>query len=111
MLVCKTAMYTRQAHHNRFLLEGIKVSGLIRTEKDFIGEKAIPENAYYGIQTMRAVENFPITGVPIEKELITALAAVKKSRRRCQHGLEDASSADRQCHHYRCGRSHARQAS
>ncbi|MCM3785191.1 aspartate ammonia-lyase [Neobacillus mesonae] len=55
------------------------MSGLIRIEKDFIGEKSIPADAYYGIQTMRAVENFPITGVPIEKELITALAAVKKA--------------------------------
>lgn len=79
MLAFKEEMNTRQAHHNRFLLEGIKVSGLIRIEKDFIGEKSIPADAYYGIQTMRAVENFPITGVPIEKELITALAAVKKA--------------------------------
>lgn len=50
-----------------------------RTEKDFIGEKEIPAYAYYGIQTVRAVENFPITGVPVHRELITALAAVKKA--------------------------------
>lgn len=66
-------------YHNSFLLEGTFVSESVRIERDFIGEKSIPASAYYGIQTMRAVDNFPITGVPIEKELIFALAAVKKA--------------------------------
>jgi aspartate ammonia-lyase len=50
-----------------------------RIEKDFLGEKNVPVEAYYGIQTLRAVENFPITGVPIHRELIIALAEVKKA--------------------------------
>ncbi|MCY9667445.1 aspartate ammonia-lyase [Paenibacillus alginolyticus] len=50
-----------------------------RIEKDFIGEKQVPTQAYYGIQTMRALENFPITGVKIHAELITALAEVKRA--------------------------------
>ncbi|WNR46118.1 aspartate ammonia-lyase [Paenibacillus roseipurpureus] len=50
-----------------------------RVEKDFIGEKQVPADAYYGIQTMRAVENFPISGVKIHAELITALAEVKQA--------------------------------
>ncbi|WP_044642565.1 aspartate ammonia-lyase [Risungbinella massiliensis] len=50
-----------------------------RTEKDFLGEKNIPTNAYYGIQTLRAVENFPITGYKIHEEMIKALAVVKKA--------------------------------
>ncbi|CAM3917339.1 aspartate ammonia-lyase [Cohnella lubricantis] len=50
-----------------------------RVEKDFLGEKQVPEDAYYGIQTLRAVENFPITGVPVHPELIWALAHVKKA--------------------------------
>ena len=33
-----------------------------RVEKDFLGTKKVPVDAYYGIQTLRAVENFPITG-------------------------------------------------
>ena len=49
-----------------------------RIEKDFIGEKQVPSQAYYGIQTMRALENFPITGVKIHAELITALAEVRE---------------------------------
>ncbi|WP_240344008.1 aspartate ammonia-lyase [Paenibacillus sp. SYP-B3998] len=50
-----------------------------RIEKDFLGEKQVPSEAYYGIQTIRAIENFPITGVTIHTELITALAEVKKA--------------------------------
>src|SRR5690606_11701887 len=50
-----------------------------RIEKDFLGEKEVPVDAYYGIQTLRAVENFPITGYRIDKELIVAIAMVKKA--------------------------------
>src|SRR4051794_38446411 len=50
-----------------------------RIEKDFLGEKEIPEAVYYGIQTIRAVENFPITGYRIHDDLIKALAMVKKA--------------------------------
>nr|WP_106778827.1 aspartate ammonia-lyase [Lysinibacillus timonensis] len=50
-----------------------------RIEKDFLGEKEIPVNAYYGVQTMRATENFPITGYRIHPELIKALGIVKKA--------------------------------
>jgi aspartate ammonia-lyase len=50
-----------------------------RIEKDFLGEKEVPVNAYYGVQTMRAVENFPITGYRIHEALIVAMAMVKKA--------------------------------
>ncbi len=50
-----------------------------RIEKDFLGEKEIPFNAYYGVQTIRATENFPITGYRIHPELIKALGMVKKA--------------------------------
>lgn len=50
-----------------------------RTERDLLGEKQVPSEAYYGIQTMRAVENFPITGYPPHRELIRSLAIVKKA--------------------------------
>ena len=51
-----------------------------RTEHDFLGERAIPATAYYGIQTLRAMENFNITGIPIKSEplFVQALAYVKK---------------------------------
>lgn len=50
-----------------------------RIEKDFLGEKQIIKDAYYGIQTLRASENFPITGYRIHEEMIKALGIVKKS--------------------------------
>ena len=50
-----------------------------RIEKDFLGEREIPEEVYYGIQTLRATENFPITGYKIQPELIRALGIVKKA--------------------------------
>lgn len=51
----------------------------MRTERDSLGQKDIPDSAYYGIQTARAAENFPITGVPIHQELLAALAYIKKA--------------------------------
>ncbi len=52
-----------------------------RTEKDFLGEKRIPKDAYYGIQTLRAKENFDITSTSISlfPTFIKSLAKVKKA--------------------------------
>lgn len=52
-----------------------------RLEHDFLGERLLPADTYYGIQTYRAIENFNISGVPIASfpELIRALAQVKKA--------------------------------
>ena len=50
-----------------------------RMEKDLLGEKEIPANAYYGVQTARALENFQLSGVPINHYpgFIEAWAIVK----------------------------------
>jgi fumarate hydratase, class II len=48
-----------------------------RTEKDSMGEVRVPASAKWRAQTQRAVENFPISGQPIERELIGALASMK----------------------------------
>jgi aspartate ammonia-lyase len=52
-----------------------------RTEHDSLGEREIPNNAYYGVQTVRAIENFPISGVPLRNfaHFVNALAYVKKA--------------------------------
>lgn len=50
-----------------------------RSEKDLIGERQIPSSAYYGIQTIRAKENFNITGNVVHSEMIIAIAIVKKA--------------------------------
>jgi len=51
-----------------------------RIEHDFLGEKEIPQDVYYGIQTLRAIENFHITGIPLKVEpmFVQALGYVKK---------------------------------
>ena len=51
----------------------------VREEKDFLGTKTLPANAYYGIHSVRAAENYNFCGYPIHSELITALAMVKKA--------------------------------
>ncbi|WP_276497585.1 aspartate ammonia-lyase [Pontibacter litorisediminis] len=52
-----------------------------RTEHDFLGEMEIPDSAYYGIQTARALDNFYITGIPVSREplFIQAFGYVKKA--------------------------------
>jgi fumarate hydratase, class II len=50
-----------------------------RTEQDSMGEMQVPADAYYGAQTQRAVENFPISGQPIPRALIKALGQIKAS--------------------------------
>jgi aspartate ammonia-lyase len=50
-----------------------------RTERDPLGEHAVPADAYYGVQTARAVENFPISGLRAHPELITATIQIKKA--------------------------------
>jgi aspartate ammonia-lyase len=46
-------------------------------ERDALGERAVPAEAYYGIQTVRAVENFPISGQRAHPALIVATTQVK----------------------------------
>jgi aspartate ammonia-lyase len=50
-----------------------------RTEKDSLGTKEIPANVYYGIQTTRAAENYPISGMRAHPTLIRAFGMVKES--------------------------------
>ena len=51
----------------------------VRIEKDELGTKEIPYEAYYGIQTLRSKENFDIVQKPISRDMIKALAIIKKS--------------------------------
>lgn len=61
----------------------------MRLEHDLLGERPVPANAYYGLQTMRAVENFPITGITLSHfpEFIRAYAMVKKACARANRSL------------------------
>src|SRR5437762_3641382 len=53
----------------------------VRIEHDLLGDRAVPADAYYGIHTLRALENFAITGMPISHypDLVNALACVKQA--------------------------------
>lgn len=53
----------------------------VRHEHDLLGARAVPGTAYYGVHTLRALENFPITGTPISiyPDLVNALACVKQA--------------------------------
>ncbi len=50
-----------------------------RIEKDSLGNKEVPVDVYYGIQTLRAVENFPVSGLRVPRRFIRALALIKRS--------------------------------
>ena len=70
------------------LIEGLLSSSKLqmmrsaqRYEHDLLGERAVPAEAYYGVHTLRAIENFPISGTPISiyPDLVHALACVKEA--------------------------------
>jgi aspartate ammonia-lyase len=65
-----------------------------RTEKDSLGLKDVPGDVYYGIQTARAVENFPISGLRAHATLIRAIAMVKEAAAEANRelGLVDAET-------------------
>ncbi|KUO01682.1 aspartate ammonia-lyase [Streptomyces resistomycificus] len=62
----------------------------VRIEHDLVGDKEVPADAYYGVHTVRAVENFAITGSTIAQfpDLITALAAVKQAAAQANRDLD-----------------------
>ena len=69
-----------------------------RVEHDLLGDRDVPSHAYWGIHSLRALENYPITGTPIGTcaELIRALALVKQAaaRANCELGELDAEPGD-----------------
>jgi aspartate ammonia-lyase len=84
-----------------------------RIEHDLLGEREVPADAYYGVQTLRAVENFPITGttIAIYPELIRALAAIKQAAALANHELhllsrDRCDAIVRACEEIRAGELH-----
>jgi aspartate ammonia-lyase len=59
-----------------------------RTERDPLGEHAVPAQAYYGIQTMRALENFPISGLRAPADLVIATVLIKKAAAEANMALD-----------------------
>src|SRR5690349_23366149 len=67
-----------------------------RTEHDSMGEVQVPRDALWQAQTQRAVENFPISGTPIEPALVHAIGEVKAAAARinAELGVLDAGPAE-----------------
>jgi len=67
-----------------------------RIEKDSMGEVKVPKTAYYGAQTQRAVDNFPISGIMFSRAFIEAIGLVKQTAAEVNKelGLLDAEIAD-----------------
>ena len=67
-----------------------------RIEHDSIGTKDVPEEVYYGVQSLRAAENFRITGLNMHPEIINSLAYIKKAAAitNCEVGILDKKIAD-----------------
>jgi fumarate hydratase class II len=67
-----------------------------RIEKDSMGEVKVPKSAYYGAQTQRAVENFPVSGIGFPPKFIRALALIKHAAATINQELRllDANTAD-----------------
>ena len=84
-----------------------------RSEHDLLGNRDVPIDAYYGVHTLRALENFPITGtaISIYPDLIRALASIKLAAARANHelGLLDKKRSDviiQACEEVRAGKLH-----
>ena len=87
--------------------------GTLRTEHDLLGDLGVPNEAYFGIHTLRAIENFQIsdTNISIYADLIEALACVKQAAALANHelGLLDASRSAaivKACEEIRAGKLH-----
>ena len=85
----------------------------VRMEHDLLGERAVPADAYYGVHTLRATENFPITGTPISiyPDLIVALACVKQAAAQANRELgllepKNAEAIIAACEELRAGKLH-----
>ena len=84
-----------------------------RIEHDLLGDLAVPGSAYWGVHTLRALQNFPITGVPVSHlhEFVVALAMVKQAAARANRKLgllaaDKAEAIDRACAQIIAGQYH-----
>lgn len=82
-----------------------------RSEHDLLGNRDVPVDAYYGVHTLRALENFPITGtaISIYPDLVRALASIKLAAARANHELglldqERANAIVQACEEVRAGK-------
>ncbi|MGE5410870.1 MAG: cyclic nucleotide-binding domain-containing protein, partial [Clostridiales bacterium] len=84
-------VYRRMKQSNSRIVNALAEfkSGRTRLEHDLLGEREVPNESYYGVQTLRALENFNISGIPISQfpALIEALAMVKMAAAKANNTL------------------------
>ncbi|MDH5670263.1 MAG: lyase family protein, partial [Nitrospira sp.] len=71
-------------------------TGATRVERDTMGELAVPADAYYGVQTARAIENFPISPLRMPRSVIRGMGLIKRAAATVNHSLNllDKKAAD-----------------
>ena len=84
-----------------------------RIEHDLLGEREVPMDAYYGVHTLRALENFPISGISVSRypNMVRALACVKQACAQANHelGMLDEARTNaivKACEEVRAGKLH-----
>lgn len=63
------------------------IRGNMRMERDTMGELPVPSDAYYGVQTARAIENFPISSLRMPRAMIRAMGLIKRAAAEVNHSL------------------------
>jgi len=114
MQLSKVISKRMRSSNTRFVNLGTQyVSGATRTEHDLLGNKEVPNEVFYGVQTLRALENFDITGVPLNfyPDIVRAFAMVKQAAVRANLALglldEDLAAAiDEACTNILNGKYH-----
>ncbi|OQY02888.1 MAG: aspartate ammonia-lyase [Bacteroidetes bacterium 4572_117] len=114
MQLTKVIRKRMRSSNTRFVSLGTQyISGEKRVEHDLLGNKDVPDEVFYGVQTLRALENFDITGVPINfyTDIVKGFAMVKQAAARTNFDLglleEDVAMAiDEACSNILKGRNH-----
>ena len=68
--------------------QSAKQTGATRVERDTMGELAVPADAYYGVQTARAIENFPISPLRMPRSVIRGMGLIKRAAATVNHSLD-----------------------
>lgn len=94
LISAASRVISRRVRNSAFKMASVAAhytSGATRTEKDMIGSREVPADAYYGIQTLRATENFNISGISINHypRLIKSLGMVKLASARANYEVGD----------------------
>ena len=92
----KNPYYGVESMKNKQTGKTLTPTGATRVERDTMGELAVPATAYYGVQTARAIENFPISSLRFPRAMIRAMGMIKRAAAMVNQslGILDKKPAD-----------------